>query len=55
MLLTNDGELANKITHPKFEIKKIYNVWVYGYPSKETMSKFSKVLNLKMELQLLLR
>ena len=47
MLLTNDGELANKITHPKNEVKKVYSVWVFGYPSKETMSKFSKGVELE--------
>jgi 23S rRNA pseudouridine2605 synthase len=26
LLLTNDGELAQKLTHPSFEIKKIYEV-----------------------------
>jgi len=47
ILLTNDGELANKITHPKNEIKKVYSVWVYGYPNKEVMSKFSKGVELE--------
>ncbi len=26
LLLTNDGELAQKLTHPSFEIKKVYEV-----------------------------
>ena len=26
LLFTNDGELAKKLTHPKFEVKKIYHV-----------------------------
>jgi len=28
LLLTNDGDLASKLTHPKFLKKKIYHVWV---------------------------
>ncbi len=24
ILLTNDGELANRLTHPRFEVSKIY-------------------------------
>lgn len=28
LLLTNDGELAGKLTHPKYERKKVYHVWV---------------------------
>lgn len=31
LLLTNDGEMANRLTHPKGQIKKIYHVWVSGY------------------------
>ena len=30
MLLTNDGDLAYKLTHPKFEIDKTYHVLVKG-------------------------
>ncbi len=30
ILLTNDGELANKLMHPKYEVKKIYSVKVEG-------------------------
>ncbi|MFZ1800014.1 MAG: pseudouridine synthase, partial [Chitinophagaceae bacterium] len=26
LLMTNDGELAQKLTHPSFEIKKVYEV-----------------------------
>lgn len=31
LLLTNDGDFANKITHPKEEVDKIYEVWVKGF------------------------
>jgi len=30
LLLTNDGELANKLTHPSGHIKKIYHVTISG-------------------------
>ena len=30
LLLTNDGELANRLTHPRHEIPKYYNVTVKG-------------------------
>ena len=26
LLMTNDGELAQKLTHPSFEVKKVYEV-----------------------------
>lgn len=32
ILLTNDGELAHKLTHPSFEVAKTYHVTVAGGP-----------------------
>lgn len=31
LILTNDGELANHMTHPSHEVEKIYTVWVSGF------------------------
>ena len=33
LLLTNDGELANRMMHPSGEVDKTYEVWVRGYRS----------------------
>lgn len=35
LLLTNDGELAYRLTHPKFKIPKTYEVKVHGIPPKK--------------------
>ncbi len=35
LLLSNDGEFVNKITHPKNEIEKTYNVTVIGKVTEE--------------------
>jgi 23S rRNA pseudouridine2605 synthase len=35
ILLTNDGELANRLTHPSFEIPKTYLARVGGGPLKD--------------------
>jgi 23S rRNA pseudouridine2605 synthase len=32
ILLTNDGELANRLTHPRYEVPKTYKVVVWGAP-----------------------
>jgi pseudouridine synthase len=37
LLLTNDGELANKLTHPRYEIAKTYVAVVAGRVSDETI------------------
>ena len=37
LLLTNDGEFAQKLTHPSFEIKKVYKVTLDKKPSKDHM------------------
>jgi 23S rRNA pseudouridine2605 synthase len=39
ILLTNDGELAQKLTHPKFGVRKVYRVTVAGKVDGETMKK----------------
>lgn len=31
LILTNDGEFANRLMHPKQEVKKTYAVWVNGH------------------------
>ena len=35
LILTNDGEFIYRVTHPKYEIEKTYNVTVKGIVSKE--------------------
>jgi 23S rRNA pseudouridine2605 synthase len=32
ILLTNDGDLANRLTHPRYEVPKTYRVVVWGAP-----------------------
>ena len=39
LLLTNDGELAYKLTHPKYEIYKSYEVLVEGVPKESDLNK----------------
>lgn len=35
LLLTNDGEFANKIIHPRYNIAKVYNLTINGILSNE--------------------
>lgn len=42
LILTNDGEFVNKITHPSQKIDKTYNVTVRGIITKEDVEKLEK-------------
>ena len=42
MLLTNDGELANKLSHPRFGVEKLYRVVVAGSPSREVLDQITE-------------
>jgi 23S rRNA pseudouridine2605 synthase len=39
LLLTNDGELAHRLAHPRYEIDKVYEVEVEGEPSEEALRR----------------
>ena len=47
LLLTNDGDLASKLTHPSFKKKKIYHVWLDKNVSIEDMEKIANGLELE--------
>lgn len=47
LVLTNDGDLTEKLLHPKYEKSKIYRVKVKGIPSHETLSKLRKGIKLE--------
>ena len=42
LLLTNDGELTNKLTHPRFGVTKTYRATVDGYVTPETIEKLER-------------
>ena len=44
LIITNDGELAYKLTHPKNHIEKTYIAKVHGIPSEAKLSSFRKGL-----------
>lgn len=50
LLLTNDGELTGKLTHPKYERKKIYNVTLDKAVIKDDMFKLTEGIELDGEL-----
>ena len=46
ILVTNDGELANRLTHPKFGVPKTYLVQVAGEPDREVFAKLLRGIHL---------
>lgn len=47
LLITNDGDLASKLTHPSFKKKKIYHVWLNKDVSIEDMQKIADGVELE--------
>ena len=39
LLLTNDGELAHRLAHPRYEVEKLYEAEVEGEPSDEVLER----------------
>jgi 23S rRNA pseudouridine2605 synthase len=42
ILLTNDGELAQRLAHPRYEVSKVYRVTVAGKVDAETLRKMER-------------
>jgi 23S rRNA pseudouridine2605 synthase len=41
LLLTNDGELALRLTHPRYGVRKTYHVKVRGTPTAEVLAQLA--------------
>ncbi len=42
MILTNDGDLANRLAHPRYGVEKLYRALVAGLPGPETLAKLTE-------------
>jgi 23S rRNA pseudouridine2605 synthase len=42
MILTNDGDLANRLAHPRFGVEKFYRALVAGLPSPATLARLTE-------------
>ena len=47
LLLTNDGDLTYKLTHPKHEVEKTYMAIVKGRPTKSEIENFKNGLKIE--------
>jgi 23S rRNA pseudouridine2605 synthase len=46
LLLTNDGPLAHRLAHPRYEVDKVYEAAVEGEPDDETLRRLSSGVEL---------
>ncbi len=46
ILVTNDGELANRLTHPRYGVQKVYLAQVAGRPTQEVLDKLRRGVHL---------
>jgi 23S rRNA pseudouridine2605 synthase len=42
LLLTNDGDLANRLAHPRYGVEKVYRALVAGLPTPEMLAKLTE-------------
>lgn len=47
LIVTNDGDFSNLLTHPKYEIQKTYIAKVKGMPTKEALRKLERGIQLE--------
>ena len=47
LLLTNDGELAHRLAHPRYEVEKLYEVEVEGEPGDEALRALEEGVELE--------
>jgi 23S rRNA pseudouridine2605 synthase len=46
LLLTNDGELAHRLAHPRYEVEKVYEAEVEGDPNEEALARLREGVDL---------
>jgi 23S rRNA pseudouridine2605 synthase len=47
LLLTNDGELAHRLAHPRYEVDKVYEVEIDGEPPAEVLRRLEEGVQLE--------
>lgn len=42
LLVTNDGELAHRLAHPRFQVERVYKATIAGVPTSETLDELRR-------------
>lgn len=46
VLLTNDGDVAQRLSHPKYQVPKVYRVKVRGHPDEKALGRLRRGVRL---------
>ena len=46
LVLTNDGELAHRLAHPRYQVEKVYEAEVEGEPSDDALARLAEGVEL---------
>lgn len=49
LLLSNDGNLIQAFTHPRYEVHKVYHVWIAGSPSDKDLARALRAMEKGIE------
>ncbi len=49
IILTNDGSFAERVSHPRFEVPRVYHAKVRGVPDAQTLARIRKGVRVKDE------
>ncbi|HEY7510169.1 MAG TPA: pseudouridine synthase [Vicinamibacteria bacterium] len=49
ILLTNDGEFAQQVSHPRYEVSRVYHAKVRGVPAAETLARLQRGVRVEGE------
>lgn len=47
LILTNDGEFAQRLIHPRYQLRKVYRVKVSGHPSERDLNRLRQGIRLE--------
>jgi pseudouridine synthase len=47
LLLTNDGDLAARLTHPRHEVERVYEARVLGVPDRRALARLARGLDIE--------
>ena len=42
LLLTNEGEVVHRLTHPSYQVEREYQAWVKGVPNRDTLRRLTQ-------------